>query len=90
MEKVFYQKSSWEPPKACKEIETLIEKIQEKFDKWTPPKHIRDNITNEERKFLQKIKNEDDIIYKWEDKGPSFTKHLLNMFGKLLMKLTEK
>ena len=25
-------------------------------------------------KFLQKIKNEDNITYKWEDKGPSFTK----------------
>ena len=74
MEKTFYPKSSWEPPKACKEIENLISTIQDRFDRWRPPRHIKDNLTKEERKFLQKIENEDDILYKWEDKGPSFTK----------------
>ena len=74
LEKEFYQKSSWEPPKACKEIENFIEKFQENFDKWTPPKYIKDNISREERKILKNIQNENDIVYKWEDKGPSFTK----------------
>ena len=74
MEKEFYEPSSWEPPKACKEIETLIQIVQEKFDKWKPPRHIRDNLTKVERKALAKIQNENNITYKWEDKGPSFTK----------------
>ena len=74
LEKEFYQKSSWEPPKACKEIENFIEKFQENFDKWNPPKYIKDNISREERKILKNIQNENDIVYKWEDKGPSFTK----------------
>ena len=74
LEKAFYEKSSWEPPKACKEIENLIAKVQESFDKWTPPRFIKDNLSKGERKFLQNLKEKDDITYKWEDKGPSFTK----------------
>jgi hypothetical protein len=71
---VFYEKSSWEPPKACKEVETMIDKIQEKFDKWTPPRFTKDNLTRSERKYLQNLKEKEDITYRWEDKGPSFTK----------------
>ena len=74
LEREFYHKSTWEPPKACKEIENFIEKMQENFDKWTPPKYIRDNLTKEERSILKNIQTEHDIVYKWEDKGPSFTK----------------
>ena len=28
----------------------------------------------EERSFLKKIKENDEVMYMWEDKGPSFTK----------------
>ena len=28
----FYQKSEWEPPKACLGIEKLIDEVQSKFD----------------------------------------------------------
>ena len=80
LEKAFYQKSSWEPPKACKEIEDMINKIQELFDRWAPPRHIKDNLTKEERKFLKDLKEDDEIIYKWEDKGPSFTKMNTNQY----------
>ena len=48
--------------------------MQEKFDKWKPPRYIRDNLSKAERKALVKIQNENNITYKWEDKGPSFTK----------------
>ena len=74
LEKEFYHKSTWEPPKACKEIENFIDKIQDNFDKWTPPKYIKDNLTKKERSILKNIQTENDIVYKWEDKGPSFTK----------------
>ena len=32
LEKKFYQKSSWEPPKASVEIERFIESLQNNFD----------------------------------------------------------
>ena len=64
MEKEFYEPSSWEPPKACKEIETLIQILQEKLDKWQPPRYIRDNLSKVERKALVKIQNENNITYK--------------------------
>ena len=74
MEKVFYEKSSWKPLRAWKEIEDLIKNLQDKFDEWTRPKYIKDNLSREERKFIKNLKENDDIIYKWEDKGPSFVK----------------
>ena len=77
---MFYEKSSWEPPKACREIENLIAKIQEKFDKWTPPRFIKDNLTKNERQFLKDLKEKEDLIYKWKDKGPSFTKMNLDQY----------
>ena len=74
LEKKFYHKSNWEPPPACCEIENMISKIQESFDKWMPPRHVKDNLTKLEREFLKKIKNNPEIVYMWEDKGASFTK----------------
>ena len=41
LEKRFYPKSDWKPPKACVEIESYISRIQEKFDRWKPPKKMR-------------------------------------------------
>ena len=74
MEKIFYQKSSWEPPKACVEIENFIKSLQSKFDNWKPNRWIKDNLSREERKFFKELKDKDDIVYLWEDKGSSFTK----------------
>ena len=74
LERKFYLKSNWMPPRACKEWEDLISQIQTKFDQWKPPKFIKDNLTAPERKFLTELKNNKDVIYMWEDKGPSFTK----------------
>ena len=73
LEKKFYLKSAWEPPKACKEIESMISFIQRKFDKWTPPRWTKDNLSKEERLFLKSLSENEDIKYMWEDKGPSFT-----------------
>jgi hypothetical protein len=36
------QKSGWEPPKVCSELEKMISRIQEKFDMWSPPRHTKD------------------------------------------------
>ena len=80
LEKVFYQKSSWEPPKACKEVEDLIKSLQNKFDKWKPPRFIKDNISKEERNFLKEVRKNDDFVYRWEDKGPSFVKMTKNQY----------
>jgi hypothetical protein len=70
----FYQKSNWTPPKACVEIEKMIARIQENFDKWNPPRFLKDNLTKEERIFLRKAIKNENIVYMWEDKGPSFVK----------------
>ena len=74
LESKFYQKSDWNPPKASVEIEKLIDCIQHNFDRWKVPLKIPDNLSVEERKFLKSVKNSNEIVYMWEDKGASFTK----------------
>ena len=74
LEKKFYLKSDWEPPRACVELEKFIKNLQYKFDSWKPPRWIRDNLSQEERNLLRNIKNNTNIVFMWEDKGPSFTK----------------
>ena len=51
MEKKFYLKSNWKPPKAGVEVENFIQRMQEKFNKWKPPRFVKDNLKSEERKF---------------------------------------
>ena len=80
LEKTFYQKSNWEPPKACSEIENMIQKIQDQFDKWSPPHWIKDNLPRNERNFLNSVKDNNEIVYMWEDKGGSFTKMTRNQY----------
>jgi hypothetical protein len=58
----------------CKELEHFMKIIQEKFDKWTPPRFIKDNLSKGERNFMNKIKENEETVYMVEDKGPSFTK----------------
>ena len=74
MEKKCYQQSSWEPPRVCVKVEKFIKNMQDQFDSWKPPRWIRDNLSQEERTFLKNIRKNQDILYMWEDKGPSFTK----------------
>ena len=74
LERKFYQKSNWTPPKAGIEIERMISRIQEMFDKWKPPRFIKDNLSRKEREFLKEALQNENIIYMWEDKGPSFVK----------------
>ena len=74
LERFFYQKSEWQPPKACVEVERFISKIQDNFNKWKTPRWIEDNLSKEERTLLKEIKNDENIVYMWEDKGPSFVK----------------
>ena len=80
LEKMFYLKSGWMPPKACGELENLITQIQLKFDKWKPPRYIKDNLTVEERQLLKQMKQNYDVLYMWEDKGPSFTKLTVDQY----------
>ena len=74
LEKNFYHKSNWEPPPACLEVENMISRIQEHFDRWKPPRHVKDNLTKAERDLLKQIRSDPNIVYMWEDKGASFTK----------------
>ena len=74
MEIKFYEKSTWEPPAACKELEDFIKNVQTRFDKWTPPRFIKDNLTKGERNFKKKMRENTNFMYMVEDKGPSFTK----------------
>ena len=53
LERKFYKKSNWNPPKACKEIEDMISRLQEKFDEWKPSRYLKDNLSAEERKVLE-------------------------------------
>ena len=80
LETKFYSKSSWSPPKAGVEVEQFIKHVQTKFDRWKPAQWIADNLSKREREFLKKIKSDDEIIYMWEDKGPSFTKMRINQY----------
>jgi hypothetical protein len=50
IEKKFYLKSNWEPPKACVELEKFIRSLQDRFDSWKPPQRIRDNLSRLEMK----------------------------------------
>ena len=74
LEKRFDKKSDWQPPKAGVEVENFIQRLQEKFDKWTPPRFAQDNLTKEERTYLKEVRKNDRMVYMWEDKGPSFVK----------------
>ena len=74
LEKKFYQKSSWEPPKAGQEIENMISKIQKQFDIWKTPRWRKDNLTRMERDFMKNMQKDGNILYMWEDKGSSFVK----------------
>ena len=62
LEKKFYLKSEWMPPKACGELERFISQVQQNFDKWRPPKWIKDNLTAEERIFLKDMKKNKDKL----------------------------
>ena len=80
LEKKFYQKSDWEPPKASVEIENFITDLQHKFDNWKPPRWIPDNLSKKERNFLKEVQKDEEFVYMWEDKGPSFTKMTRNQY----------
>ena len=41
-------------PAACKELDNFIKNIQEKFDNWTPPRFIKDNLSKGERNVMTK------------------------------------
>ena len=48
--------------------------MQSKFDSWKTPRWVKDNLSRVERSFLKEMKENESIVYMWEDKGPSFTK----------------
>ena len=64
--------------------------MQEKFDKWKPPRFIKDNLSKDERNFIKQLKQNNDVIYKWEDKGPSFVKMKSEQYTKAGEKELEK
>ena len=74
LKKGFTQSQTGKNPKACVDIENYISRIQEKFERWKPSQKVSDNLSREERQFLKSVNENDDIIYMWEDKGPSFVK----------------
>ena len=74
LERKFYEKSDWQPPKASVEVENFITDIQHKFDNLKPPRWIKDNLSKCERNLLKEISKDTQHVYMWEDKGPSFTK----------------
>ena len=80
LEKKFYENSSWEPPKASKELEQFISHMQQQFDSWHPPRFVKDNLTKGERNFLKQIRENNNTVYMVEDKGPSFTKMSMNQY----------
>jgi acid phosphatase class B len=69
-EKRFYLKRNWTPPpKYFPECDVFWKRINEKLDKWKPPKRINSNLSrleNEGKKFVTKDTSH---VYKVEDKG---------------------
>ena len=75
IEKKFYQPNkSYEPSIDSHHLETFKSAMQREYDQWKPPRYVKDNISREEREFLKEARKDDSIVYKWEDKGSSFTK----------------
>ena len=59
---------------------TELEKVFYNNSTWEPPNAGKYNLTKCEFNFLKDLKENDDVIYKWEDKGPSFTKMTKNQY----------
>ena len=75
LEKKFYQPNkNYEPSIVSYHLETFKGAMQREYDQWKPPRYIKDNISRGERAFLREARKDDSVIYKWEDKGSSFTK----------------
>ena len=69
-EKRFYKKSDWTPlPGKCAALDMFIFRIKKRFDNWIVPKRITDNMTKLERDGMEEVKNDNDHIYRMEDKG---------------------
>ena len=84
MEKKFYQPNpEYNPTVYSASLETFKKAFQAEYDKWKPPRFIEDNLTKDERRTLKNIKKNNNIIYKWEDKGSSFTKMNRNDYVKV-------
>ena len=73
-------KSDWMPPRASVELEQFIHHIQSKFDAWKPPRWISDNLSQEERLLIHKIRKDKETVYMWEDKGASFLKMHISQY----------
>ena len=74
-EKRFYKRSDWTPqPGKFAALDMFIFRIRKRFDEWIVPRRIRDNMTKIEREGMELVKNDDDHIYRLEDKGSSIVR----------------
>ena len=73
-EKRFYIKSSWDPPdwKVNKGLLVHNRIIQDRFDSWKQPLRVASNISSGQREAIKKLKSDDTIDIKMDDKSPCF------------------
>ena len=77
----FYLNRKWTPPpKTFPECDIFWKRINEKLDKWTPPKRIRSNLTPLENKGKKFVQNDTTHVYKVEDKGSSICRIKLGWY----------
>ena len=64
----FRRKSTWNPPRASKEIEEYLDRVEESLRNLTP-KHFHHNLTREETRTLNRLASNQDLVIKSADKG---------------------
>lgn len=65
----FQEKSDWQPPKQCRDLETAIRAIESDIASHKPNSHHNPNLTKQERGALRSLQSNDDIVIKPADKG---------------------
>ena len=64
----FRRKSTWNPPRASKEIEDYLQRVEGSIEDLTP-KRFNPNMTAEERHTLHKLATDQTLVIKSADKG---------------------
>ena len=65
----FVLKSSWQPPKQCRDFETFISSVESDITSHKPNNPRHDNLTKAESKALYSLQRNNDIVIKPADKG---------------------
>lgn len=65
----FKSPSKWIPPKACKVVESYLQRVRSEINKLYLNKHIAHNLTPQEIEALKNLAQDTNLIIKKADKG---------------------